>query len=398
MKQKKVMILGASAFYVDSILSAKEIGYKVFVTDRNPDSVGFQYADSYAVVNIVDIEKSIKVAREEHIDGIVPLNDFGVPTAAAVAQSLNLVGISPEVARYATSKAEMRRIWKEKGIPSPKYKIACTLKEAYRCADELRAYPLIFKPANSMGGGSRGVSKVDCRQEIEKAFAFAQEFYDDKHVVIEEYMHGSEHSIEAILYNGQIYILAICDNIKITPPYRVNKSMVYPTNLPPKELEQCKSVVKEAIKAIGIEVGAAHVETCMTREGPRLFELGARCGGGAIPSTIVSYVSGVEMFKEVMRISAGDRPTNLIPKSQGICVYRFLSAPSGKIKKIKGVNKVRSMQNILSFDLVVKEGDFVGPLRTTSDRVGFLVASGNSREEAIKRAEEAAETLIFEVE
>jgi biotin carboxylase len=395
--QKKILILGASAFYIDSILQAKEIGYQVFLTDRNPNSIGFQYADSFAAVDIVDIENTIKIAKEWQIDGIVPLNDFGVPTAAALAKTLNLVGISPEVARYATSKAEMRRIWKEKGVPSPEYCLAYSLKEAYQCAEKLGTYSLIFKPANSMGGGSRGVSKVDSRQEFEKAFAFAQEFYDDKQVVIEEFMHGREHSIEAVVYDGEVYILVVCDNIKMSPPYRVNKYMVYPTNLPQKDLKSCKSAVRKAIEAIGIEVGAVHVEVCMTKEGPKLFELGARCGGGAIPSRVVPQATGVEMFKEVVRISVGDKPTNLQPKMKGYCVYRFITAPVGKIKKIKGIERIRKMENVLSFGLVVKEGDLTRPVRTTGDRAGFLVATGKTREEAIKLAEEAEMSLRFEI-
>lgn len=399
MKQKKIMILGASAFYVDSILSAKGIGYKVFATDRNPESVGFRYADSYAAVNIVDIENSIRAARKQQINGIVPLNDFGVPTAAAIAQELDLVGISPEVARYATSKAEMRRIWKAKGIPSPKYCIANTLKEAYQCAEKLETYPLIFKPADSRGGGCRGVSTVYSKADIEKALTFAQQFYEDKQVVIEEYMLGSEHSIEAIVHERNIHILAISDKVKMDPPYRVDKCLIFPSNLPPEKLEACKSVALKAIKTIGIDVGAAHVEVCVTKEGPKLFELGARCGGGAIPTPIVPYISGVEMFQEVARISVGDPPLNLQPQNQGHhCVYRFITPNPGKIKKIRGAEELKKKEHILSFALVVKEGDIIRAVRTTGDRAGFLLAAGKTRTEAIKLAEEAELSLDFEVE
>jgi len=293
----------------------------------------------------------------------------------------------------------MRRIWREESIPSPRYCLANALREAYQCAEELETYPLIFKPADSRGGGCRGVSTVYSKEDIKKAFYFAQQFYEDKQVVIEEYMYGTEHSIEAIVYNDKIHILAISDKVKMDPPYRVDKCLIFPSNLLPKELEACKSVALQATKTIGIEVGAVHVEVCMTKEGPKPFELGARCGGGAIPVPIVPYISGVEMFQEVAKIHAGDQPTNLQPKNQGHhCVYRFITPNPGLIKKIRGTEELKKQKHILSFALIVKEGDTIRPVRTTGDRAGFLLAAGKNREEAIRLAEEAEMSLDFEVE
>ena len=104
------MILGASRYYVRSILAAKELGCEVLVTDRNPRAEGFRYADLHEVMDISDLEGSLSVAEKYDIEGVVPLNDFGVITAAFIAEEMGIVGISRRIAEYATNKAWMRKI------------------------------------------------------------------------------------------------------------------------------------------------------------------------------------------------------------------------------------------------------------------------------------------------
>ena len=174
--KKRVMILGGSRYNIRSIIGARELGIEVVVTDRNPKAEGFQYADHHEVVDITDIDQSIKVARRYKINGVIAINDFGVRTAAAIAQELELVGITSEVAKYATSKEWMRKKWGEAGIPSARFKIVRSLDGAYKAVRELNTWPLVFKPVDSRGGGSRGVSILHNMNQVQPALDFAQNF------------------------------------------------------------------------------------------------------------------------------------------------------------------------------------------------------------------------------
>jgi len=396
--KKTVMILGASRYYIHSIIKAKEMGLKVLVIDKNPNAEGFKYADYHEVVDITDIENSIEVAKKYQIAGVVALNDFGVLTQSAIANELNLVGITPEVAKYVTNKALMRKIWQKKSVPSPKFRIVKTLEEAYEAIEELNTFPLVVKPADSRGGGCRGVRIIRNKNEIEEAVKFAQSFYEDKTILIEEFINGIEHSLETITYNGETYILAISDKVKVPPPYRVDKSVIYPTKLSGEKLKRLCEIAKKAVQALGITVGAAHVELCTTNNGPKLFEVGARCGGGATPSIIVPFLTGIDMIKEVIRIHMGEEPERLKPKYIKGCVYRFITPRPGIIKKIHGLEEIKRWKGILDCELFVKEGDKVNPVKIGKDRSGFIVAGGETREEAIKLADKAEKALIFEYE
>jgi len=396
--KKRILILGASRYYIRSIISARELGCEVTVTDRNPLSDGFKYADSYEVVDITDIEGSIEVARKYAIDGVVAINDFGVRTAAAIANELGLVGITPEAAQRATSKAFMRQKWWEDGVPSPRFMVVKTLDEAQVALEELNTFPLILKPADSRGGASRGVSRINSEDELPAALEFAQQFYEDKSVVIEEFLTGSEHSMETITYEGQTQLLAISDKVKTPLPYRVDKSVIYPTTLSAKEISDVHEVATKAVKSLGIDIGASHIEMCVTKDGPMLFELGARCGGGGTPDPIVPFLTGIEMFKETVRIAIGEEPHNLYPLYTKGCVYRFIIPKPGKVKKVVGLDEVKQWPGILDCEVFVKAGDEVRPVRVGGDRSGFVIAAGDNREEAIELADKAESYIRFEYE
>jgi len=393
---KRVMILGASRYNVRSILAAKELGCEVVVTDRNPDADGFRYADYSEAVDITDIEGSIGVARKYAVDGAVAVSDFGVRTVAAIAEELDLAGIRLPVAEHATNKAFMRKRWKEAGVPSAKFKVINTLQEAHAAAEDLNMWPLVVKPADSRGGGSRGVSKIGGSDSLEQAVEFAQSFYEDKSVVIEEFLEGVEHSLETITYEGKTHILAVSAKVKSPAPYRVDTSVIYPTVFKGEELQRIHEVAKAAVRALDIDSGAAHVEMCSAEDGPRLFEIGARCGGGGTPDPIVPFVTGIEMFKEVIRIALGERPQQLVPLYTRGCVYRFFAPKPGLVKRIEGLEEVRTWKDILDCEVLVGEGDEVRPVKTTSERTGFIIAGGETREQAISLADRAEQYVTFE--
>jgi biotin carboxylase len=389
------MILGASRYYVRCIAAAKELGCWVLVTDRNPQAEGFRFADHSEVVDISDIPASIALARRYRVAGVVAVNDFGVPTAAAIADALGLAGITKQAAEYATSKAWMRRIWVTSNVPSVNFRVVATLADAYAAAEEMNQWPLIVKPADSRGGGSRGVSRVDCKRELPHALTFAQSFYADKSVVLEEFLEGTEHSLETVTDQGQTFVLAASDKVKTPPPYRVDQSVIYPTAYEGSALRLMHEAAGNAVRALGITLGAAHVELCMTNQGPKLFEVGARCGGGGTPDPIVPWVTGIEMLKEVIRLALGERAHCLTASAARGCVYRFLTPSPGRIRAVSGIEQVKTWPNILDGEMLLKAGDEIRPVKTGGDRAGFLIAAGETRQEAIDLADRAERAITI---
>ena len=121
MKDKKILILGGSRYYSRCIEGLKDSGYFVIVADRDRNADGFSFSDAYEICDIVDEKAILRIAMKYRIDAIVPINDYGVPTASYVSSKLRISGISLETAKLSTNKEAMRKCWSESGIPCPKF-------------------------------------------------------------------------------------------------------------------------------------------------------------------------------------------------------------------------------------------------------------------------------------
>lgn len=112
----RILILGGGRYNVPSIREARAAGFVTFVADRNPDAPGFEAADHALPVDLNDCESLIRAVSElGGISGVVSMAEVGVRSAANISAQLRLPSISPEAAANATSKAAMRRLWRQIG-------------------------------------------------------------------------------------------------------------------------------------------------------------------------------------------------------------------------------------------------------------------------------------------
>jgi hypothetical protein len=153
----------------------------------------------------------------------------------------------------------------------------------------------------------------------------------------------------------------------------VDVSVRYPSQLTFEQESTVAEMCRKAVASLGITQGAVHVEFAYTASGPVLFELGARCGGGHTPQ-IALHVSGVDEFGEACRMACGMPPTQLMPTSRRGADYRFLVLPPGTIRETTVPADVSSCENVMDVAVTSRPGDEVRPLRSTSDRAGFVVA------------------------
>jgi biotin carboxylase len=79
----------------------------------------------------------------------------------------------------------------------------------------------------------------------------------------------------------------------------------------------------------------------------------------------------------------------------GACV-RFLVPPVGKLLEIDGEDDALSVEGVLDVRLYRRPGHVFRELRRASDRAGAVLAVGESREQALERAERAAECIRFD--
>ena len=392
---KRLLIIGASILQLPAIKKAKELGLYVGVADYNPDAVGIPFADAYFNVSTIDEEGVYQAAKDFRADGIMTLaTDMPMRSVAYACGKLGLVGISYDTAVKSTDKGEMIKAFAAAGVEHPWYYIVQTPDQVQAVLDKA-TYPCITKPTDN--SGSRGVMLVNNRQELEQALAYSAENGRSGSVIVEEYMVGPEVSVEVICWQGVPHVLQITDKLTTGAPHFVEMGHSQPSRLPEQDQQKIRDLACRAVKAVGIENGPAHVEIMLTKEGPKMVELGARMGGDCITTHLVPLSTGVDMIKATIDICLGQEP-DISPKFEKGSAIRFFDAPHGVITAIEGVEEAAAIAGVQTLSFTKAVGETVGDIGSSTDRAGFVVAQSETPERAVVICEKALEMVIFSIE
>lgn len=395
LRKKRVLQLGGGILMVRSILKIQELGYEVYCVDMNPLAPAFAFADGFAVVNISDVEGVGSYADEIGADVVLALNDAGVLPAVYANRKRGLKCYNPDDVIYFTDKGYMRQRWAEHGIAQPAFEI-CTDAAAMERAIRSIGFPCIVKPC--MMWGSRGVSKVNHEGDIDFAIRFAMENSKGPRYIVEEFMQGTEVSVEGLFKDGKAYILAKADKeLQQHDNYRVTVRINYEADLSSDVLCEIDTLVANAGRAMGFEAGALHAECMVTPQGVKMIEMAGRPGGGHIFGAIVEAVSGVSMPQALTQILLGEEIDPAARYSRGAC-YKFFNAPEGVFQQVEHLDEARQMPGIVDLGFTMAPGTVVRTMDHGANRPGFVVSEGLTRAEAISRAEAAFAALKFNMQ
>lgn len=397
--RKKIMILGASILQLPAIKKANEMGLQVIAVDMNPDAIGFtEDGVIKEVISTIDITAVLEAAKRHSVDGVMTLaSDMPMRTVAAVSKELGLVGIDEQTALKATNKACMREALKQGGVPIPKfYKVSSRAEY-----DEVAAsfdVPFIVKPADN--SGSRGIVKIadltDSRA-IYDAYDYSRASSRNGDVVVEEYMSGPEVSVETLTVNGECHVIQITDKITTGAPHFVEMGHTQPSRLDDATKARIAEVAVMANKAIGIANGPSHTEIIVTENGPKIVELGARLGGDCITTHLVPLSTGVDMVECCIKIALGEEPDIGVKFYKGSAI-RYIPCAEGKIKAIRGIEDAEMTEGVRQVSIVHGVGDIASEIKSSADRVGFVVVQAATANDAARVCEAAVSKIVIEID
>ncbi len=392
---KKILIIGASILQVPAIKRAKELGYYVGVIDYNPQAIGIPLADEYFNVSTIDIDGVAEVAKTFSPDGIMTLaTDMPMRSIAKAAQVCGLPGITMDTAIKSTDKGEMIKAFEANGVEHPWYFILSEPSELDGVIGKI-SFPCISKPTDN--SGSRGVMLIHNETELRDAIAYSSENGRSGGVIVEEYMQGSEVSVEIITVGGVPNVLNVTDKLTTGAPHFVEMGHNQPSRLPASDLEKIRDLACRAVKAVGIENGPAHVEIMLTKDGPKMVELGARMGGDCITTHLVPLSTGIDMIEATIRIACGETP-DITKKFEKGSAIRYFHTPHGTIRAIEGIEEATAIEGVREISFVKQIGDEVGTIGSSTDRVGFVIAQADTPASAVAICTQALEMIKILVE
>lgn len=451
-KQKKMMILGASALQIPAIKKAKELGYQIILVDYDENAVGFALADVKLVVSTLDQEEVYRQALIYQPDVVITSTSDGpVRTAAYVNEKLGKrPDLSYESALCATIKSKMRDRLKECGVPIPEYHAAKDYEAFSEAVDKLDGN-CVVKPADNAGSrgvvhldylGQRGDQQMLLEHEAaplgehaerlaaydrkmnelkKKIYCYSRDNSRNGTVMVEEYMHGPEVSVEIMVIEGEPHILAITDKYITPPPYFVELAHCEPSRLDAGTQEQIRKVAVQAVRAIGIENAPAHVEIKVTEEGPKIVELAARLGGDFITSRLVPLSTGIDMVGASVLLATGEAP-DLKPKWNRGAAIHFISVnggsggcresripcpsgtvagteqePEGVLVRITVPETLYGQAGVEEICLYKKPGDRVQGTYSSNDRLGHVITTGETPEQAMELGKQVMAQIDVEI-
>lgn len=325
---EKLAIVGANEFQNKLVIKAKAMGYETHVFAWEDGAVAKDNADYFYPVSITEKKEILKIVKEVDVKGIISIaSDIAMPTVNYIANELKLVSNSNYSTEISTNKIKMRRILTINNLPSPKQ---------IEDLDKLNniQYPVIVKPSDR--SGSRGINKVFNYNELLKAIANANEVSFENQSIVEEYIDGTEYSVEFISQKGKHLLLQITEKITTGAPNFVERAHIAPARISKKLEQDIKKVISRSLDVLKIENGASHSELKITPEGEiKIIEIAGRMGGDFIGSDMVPIATKYDYMKNTINLALDIPIDTKVEQNGNIAFVGFIFSEGDKVRFMK---------------------------------------------------------------
>jgi len=244
--------------------------------------------------------------------------------------------------------------------------------------------------------GQKGLTLVPAEEELPAAIARAIEESRSGVAIIEEVVDGPEVTVNAFSLRGEFHPLTVTDRLTAEPPaFGVALAHVWSSEAGGNAAE----VAEAAVRALGIENGPSYTQLRIGPDGPQVIEVAARLGGGH-DAELAKLALGVDLNALALQSALGEpiwsaalQPTPEV----GGAIVRFLVPPEGVLEEVGGVEEARAVEGVQDVRIYREPGHVFGPFRRGADRAGAVLATGESRDQALERSAEAARLIRFKV-
>ena len=341
----------------------------------------------------VALEAFAAGVQERGIGGVMTVREEAIIWTSLAAQKIGTPGIDPHVAALARNKYLMRQAFAEAGFRSPGF---CYIDNPHDLS-QTRALglPLVIKPLS--GWSSTGVMLAKTAEELPALVNAVWEvqskdlarFYDqDKAagLVVEQYLPGKEFVVECFVDIEGVHVLAVGDKGQPEGPwfeetiYRQRRDIDAPLIM-----ALCETA-RAGVKALGITMGAAHVELRLdANQQAYVIEIGARIGGSGVSHFVVEQSTGVSFAALCMKAALG-LPTpalpDVLPAARVAANYIIPLRGDGRFNGFSGLEKVAEHPETARIVTFFEAGHLSPPPPAFGGYPGFIFSVHASDEAA----------------
>jgi carbamoyl-phosphate synthase large subunit len=300
---------------VQACKALREEGYKVVLVNSNPATIMTdpEFADRTYIEPITP-EVIEKIIEREKPDAVLPT--LGGQTALNAAMTLHRSGSLERLGTKligakadAIEKGEDRLIFKETmieiGLDVAQSGVAHNMEEARAVAAEIGRYPIIIRPAYTLGGSGGGIAYN--REEFEDIVARGLDLSPVQEVLIEESLLGWKEFEMEVMRDRADNCVVICsiENFDPMGVHTGDSITVAPIQtLTDKEYQAMRDASFAVIRAIGVETGGSNIQFAVCPQTGRMvvIEMNPRVSRS---SALASKATGFPIAKIAAKLAVG---------------------------------------------------------------------------------------------
>jgi carbamoyl-phosphate synthase large subunit len=323
---KKILLIGSGPIVigqgcefdysgVQACKALAEEGYEVVLVNSNPATIMTdpEFADRTYIEPITP-EVIEKILEREKPDAVLPT--LGGQTALNAAMALvengaldrhgaRLIGANAESIKRGEDRLIFKNIMIEIGLDCARSGVARTLEEARSVGAEIGTFPLIIRPAFTLGGAGGGIAYN--REELDEICRRGIDLSPVGEVLVEESLLGWKEFEMEVMRDRADNCVVICsiENLDPMGVHTGDSITVAPIQtLTDKEFQAMRDASFAVIRAIGVETGGSNIQFAINPANGRMvvIEMNPRVSRS---SALASKATGFPIAKIAAKLAVG---------------------------------------------------------------------------------------------
>jgi carbamoyl-phosphate synthase large subunit len=300
---------------VQACKALKEEGYEVILVNSNPATIMTDPEFAHRTyIEPITPEVVEKIIIREKPDALLPT--LGGQTALNTSMALHksgalerhkvrMIGARPD----AIAKGEDRQLFKDAmlkiGLDLPISGTAHTMEEAKKVAEDIGRFPLIIRPAYTLGGQGGGIAYN--REEFEEIITRGLDLSPVSEVLIEESLLGWKEFEMEVMRDSADNCVVICsiENLDPMGVHTGDSITVAPIQtLTDREYQIMRDASFACIREIGVETGGSNIQFATDPKTGRMIviEMNPRVSRS---SALASKATGFPIAKIAAKLAVG---------------------------------------------------------------------------------------------
>jgi biotin carboxylase len=314
------------------------------------------------------------------VDGVLSLGFDNPPTCARLCRRFGCPGLDERVARDCTRKDLRLARLAAAGLPTPRFAVVHEPGDAIAAVRHV-GLPAIVKPVDLTG--SLGVCTAGSTEAVATAIAVARGLGRAPIAVVEQFLHGTEHTVAGFCVAGRIDITGFSDRAyprkEAFAPFIFEDGDTLPSRLDAATRRRVEHEVERGVRALDLDPAFFNTDVLVTASGEVfLLEVTGRLTGARIATEVVPLATGVDPLPNAVRLALGQpiERAELVPDRDLAVVQRYVPATPGRIEWVGDLDAVDRPRGVydLFWGMDLAPGMELAGYRSSDDVIAGVIA------------------------